>query len=60
MLGGVDWRIKKERDRKRGEGEKERKINKEESDKVIGKLKGVKSASGDGIVREVWKYGGKR
>lgn len=56
MLGGVEWGVRLEVERDSGEGEEE--ISREETDRVVRKLKEGKALGGDGIVNKVWKYGG--
>lgn len=57
ILGGVEWRVRMEGER-RGE-EEEEEISREEIGRAISKMKEGKAAGGDGIVNEVWKHGGK-
>ncbi|XP_078050783.1 macrophage colony-stimulating factor 1 receptor-like [Augochlora pura] len=56
VLGGVEWGVRGEV-KERGE-EEEEEISREEIEGVIRKLKEEKAEGGDGIVNEVWKYGG--
>ena len=54
VLGGVEWRVRKGGERKRGEdGEEE--LSKEEIRRVVRGLKEGKAGGGDGIPNEVWK-----
>lgn len=57
VLGVVEWRVKEERG-EREEGD-EKKISKEEIERVVKKLKKGKAAGKDGSMNEVWKYRGK-
>lgn len=60
ILGGVEWKVRREGGRTKGDEVEEEEISREEIGRVIRKLKEGKSAGGDGIVNEVWKYGGRR
>lgn len=55
---GKDLRNTLERRRRKRQEDEVGEISKEEMDRVIRKLKDGKSAGGDDIVNEVWKYGG--
>jgi len=59
QFGSVEWRmVKGERIRKAVDGEED--VKKGEVEKVLKNMKDGKSAGGDGIPAEIWKYGGKR
>ena len=57
ILGGVEWRVRRGGERRRGEDE-EGELSKEEVKRVVRKLKDGKAGGGDGVANEVWKYGG--
>lgn len=57
-MNGVNWRVRREEEKVEKNEDEEREISREEFDRVLNKLKG-KAADGDGIVNEVWKFGGK-
>jgi len=57
VLGGVERKVRREGE-ERGE-EEEDEISREEIGRAIRKLKEGKAAGGDGILNEIWKYGGK-
>ncbi|XP_046628297.1 uncharacterized protein LOC124309086 [Neodiprion virginianus] len=58
LLGGVESKVTEvgESVNRKGDGEGE--LQREEIKKVIGKLRDGKAPGGDGIVSEVWRYGG--
>lgn len=58
IVGRVEERVVKETGSDRGRGDEEEEISSEEVRRDIGMLKNGKAAGMNGIMNEVWRYGG--